>query len=135
MATWREPKTNWIGTDGFAYADMRRITGNAEVLSVKFDVPFTPYAEVIANGNYLTASDRNNITDFLESVYRSGSFTFNRGYVAPRVSYGSAWNSRDLNNIEKLMYDLYYAQPYVDRTFNYAGDEIACGDTVSVGLL
>ncbi len=55
----------------------------------------------------------------------------------PRVDYGSAWNSKDLNNIENL---LLCAKAQIDGTLDnlaesYTGDELLAGDQLSLGLL
>ena len=143
MATWTTPKTDWVGTDRFMAADWLRIVGNVEYLSLGFqaagyNIPFTPFTNVINGKTLLTASARNYVTDTLDTMYMTACVSWNRGYVTPRVAYGSAWNSDDLNIIENLCLGLYNFlmhvtdyEPYV----YYYSNEIYCDDVVSVGLL
>lgn len=133
---WRTPKTNWQGTDRFRTVDWTRIVGNLKYLADAASIAYTPYDDVEV-GTVLTSADYNVVTDLLEELCVALNASFNRGYVAPRVDYGSTWNSRDLNIIESIMLGL---KALVDGTATdtieyYAGDEIVCGDNISVGLL
>ena len=133
---WITPKTNWVGTDRFYASDYSRITGNVEYIADALGVTYTPFASH-SDGALLTASERNAITDLIEVLLATLGSAWNRGYVAPRRSYGSAWNSRDLNIIESLLLGM---KEQIDGTITngvvcYAGEELICGDTISVGLL
>lgn len=137
MPTWTTPRTDWEGTNVFRALDWRRITGNVEYITDALSLTCPTFRNAVDHQTLLTASDRNAVTDTLNLIYTTLKASWNRGYVAPRVSYGSAWNSKDLNNIEKFLLD---AKAQIDGTLsggaiNYAGDEIICGDTISVGLL
>lgn len=138
MAIWTTPKTDWVGTDYFRAEDWTRITGNTAYLCEALYISFTPRENVSDGRSLLSSADRNTVTDAIEKIYAKINASFNRGYVAPRVDYGSAWNSTDLNIIEKLLLDA--KELCIDHTTNnyvyyHAGDEIICGDTISVGLL
>lgn len=133
---WITPKTNWVGTDRFYASDYSRITGNVEYIADALGVTYTPFASH-SDGALLTAGERNAITDLIEALYATLGASWERGYVAPRRSYGSAWNSRELNIIESLLLGM---KEQIDGTISnvveyYAGDEIICGDNISVGLL
>ena len=137
MPTWTTPKTNWQGTDYFSSTDWNRITGNIEYIADALSLTCPTFASVTDMQTLLTASDRNDVTDMLDLIYATLLASWNRGYVAPRVPYGSAWNSKDLNNIEEMLLN---AKKQIDGTLTggavvYAGIEIVCGDTISVGLL
>ena len=134
--SWHTPKTNWIGADRFRTVVWTRIVGNLKYLADAAGIAYTPY-DVVEVGTVLTSADYNVVTDLLEELCVALNASFNRGYVAPRVDYGSTWNSRELNIIESIMLGL---KALVDGTATdtieyYAGDEIVCGDTISVGLL
>lgn len=136
MPTWTTPKTDWQGTDYFTADDWLRIVGNVEYIADDLGLAYTPLTTISA-GSVLSSSDRNAVTDMLEAIYAELSASWNRGFVLPRVDYGSAWNSKDLNNIENL---LLCAKAQIDGTLSnlaesYAGEELICGDTISVGLL
>lgn len=137
MPTWTTPKTDWQGFEQFHAGSWERITGNVEYITDALSLACPTFRVVVNNETMLTTSDRNAVTDTLNLIYATLKASWNRGYVAPRVSYGSAWNSKDLNNIEKFLLD---AKAQIDGTLsggaiNYAGDEIICGDAISVGLL
>ena len=132
--SWTTPKTDWIGTDYFTASDWDRICGNVEYIADELGVAFTAYGK--ANGSALFASNCNDITDMLETLYTALNASWNRGYVAPRVDYGSAWNSRDLNIIENMLLNMKaQLDGTLSETVEYYTDEIYCGDTISVGLL
>ena len=134
---WTTPKTTWVGTDPFTAADWLRIVGNLEYLADEMSIAYTPFTSVTDGETLLTSADRNVVTDLLETMYLQLSSSWNRGYVLPRVDYGSAWNSRDLNIIEALIRNL---KRQIDGELSskvdyYCGEEIKCGDTISLGLL
>ena len=134
---WSTPKTNWVGTDTFSATDWLRITGNTEYVANALSIPFTPFANVTDRDTLLTSADRNNITDTLETIWLTLHASWNRGYVTPRVDYGSTWNSKDLNIIENFLLN---AKKQLDGELSsvveyYADTEIFCGDDISVGLL
>lgn len=140
---WTTPKTNWVATDRFMASDWIRINNNVGYLNLFFqymgyDIPFTPYTDVTDGVTLLTPTDRNNVTDALDEMYRVAGVSWNRGFVSPRVPYGSAWNDKDLNIIENLclgLYELSRHVPEFEPYVYYYSDEIYCGDVVSVGLL
>lgn len=134
---WQTPKTDWSGNDYFNAIDWLRITGNVEYIANALSIAFTPLTNVTDGQTLLTASDRNNITDTLDVIYNELSASWARGYVAPRVEYGATWSATDLNNIEEFLLN---AKKQLDGEISnqvvyYAGNEIICGDTISVGLL
>ena len=134
---WTTPKTTWVGTDPFTAADWLRIVGNLEYLADEMSIAYTPFTSVTDGETLLTSADRNVVTDLLETMYLQLSSSWNRGYVLPRVDYGSAWNSRDLNIIEALIRNL---KRQIDGELSskvdyYCGEEIKCGDTISLVLL
>jgi len=136
MPTWTTPKTDWQGTDYFTADDWLRIVGNVEYIADDLGLAYTPLTTISA-GSVLSSSDRNAVTDMLEAIYAELSASWNRGFVLPRVDYGSAWNSKDLNNIENL---LLCAKAQIDGTLDnlaesYTGDELIAGDQLSLGLL
>ena len=136
MPTWTTPKTNWEGTDTFGRVDYYRIAGNTEYVASELGISYTASAGV-AQGYVLTSKERNDITDTLNAIYDALYASWNRHYVLPRVDYGSAWNSKDLNGIEEF---LLTAKEQIDGTINnnveyFAGNETICGDTLSLGLL
>lgn len=133
---WTTPKTTWKGTDYFTRTDWRRIVGNLKYIADELGIPYTPYDTVI-NGTVLSSKDRNTVTDLLEQIYASLNSSWNRGFVKPRIDYGSAWNSKDLNAIETFMLDI---KRQIDGELDnkatvYAGDELLCDDSFSLGLL
>lgn len=134
---WITPKTTWVGTDPFTAADWLRIVGNVEYLATAMSIPFTPYTSVTDGETLITSKQRNDVTDMIETLYATLYSSWNRGYVMPRIDYGSAWNSKDLNIIEALTRNL---KRQLDGELSskvdyYCGKEIKCGDTVSLGLL
>ena len=134
---WITPKTTWVGTDPFTAADWLRIVGNVEYLATAMSIPFTPYTSVTNGETLITSKQRNDVTDMIETLYATLYSSWNRGFVMPRIDYGSAWNSKDLNIIEALIRNL---KRQVDGELSnkvkyYAGNEIKCNDTISNGLL
>ena len=134
---WITPKTTWVGTDPFTAADWLRIVGNVEYLATAMSIPFTPYTSVTDGETLITSKQRNDVTDMIETLYATLYSSWNRGYVMPRIDYGSAWNSKDLNIIEALIRNL---KRQLDGELSskvdyYCGKEIRCGETVSLGLL
>lgn len=134
---WITPKTTWVGTDPFTAADWLRIVGNVEYLATAMSIPFTPYTSVTDGETLITSKQRNDVTDMIETLYATLYSSWNRGFVMPRIDYGSAWNSKDLNIIEALIRNL---KRQLDGELSskvdyYCGKEIRCGDTVSLGLL
>ena len=134
---WITPKTDWKGTDTFNASDWLRIVGNVKYIADELSLTYTPYTSVTDGSTLLTAKDRNDVTEMIEKLYSKLSSSWNRGYVVPRVDYGSTWNSKDLNIIESLILNL---QRQIDGELTkkveyFAGNEIVCGDTISCGLL
>lgn len=134
---WVTPKTNWVGTDTFSASDWLRIVGNVEYIANALSVAYTPFTTVTDGETLLTSKNRNDVTDMIETLCAKLSSSWNRGYVAPRVDYGSTWNSKDLNIIEDLLLNM---KKQIDGTLSkqviyYAGEGIFCGDTISLGLL
>lgn len=134
---WIPPKTDWKGTDYFTRTDWLRIVNNLKYIADSVGVAYTPYTSVVNGQTVLSSSDRNTVTDTIEKIYAKLNSSWNRSYVFPRKDYGSTWNSRDLNAIESLLLNL---KEQIDGTLEnkvlyYAGDEIICGDVLSVGLL
>ena len=134
---WITPKTTWVGTDPFTAADWLRIVGNVEYLATAMSIPFTPYTSVTDGETLITSKQRNDVTDMIETLYATLYSSWNRGYVMPRIDYGSAWNSKDLNIIEALIRNL---KRQLDGELSskvdyYCGKEIRCGETISLGLL
>ena len=134
---WITPKTTWVGTDPFTAADWLRIVGNVEYLATAMSIPFTPYTSVTNGETLITSKQRNDVTDMIETLYATLYSSWNRGFVMPRIDYGSAWNSKDLNIIEALIRNL---KRQLDGELSskvdyYCGKEIRCGETVSLGLL
>lgn len=136
MPTWTTPKTNWVGTDGFYRADWLRIVRNVEYIADILGVEFYPYTAVYDRRTLLKAGERNYVTNTLEILYAALNASWERGYVAPRIDYGSPWNSRDLNIIESMLLNMKeQIDGIISNTVEYYSDEIVCGDTISVGLL
>ena len=134
---WITPKTDWKGTDTFNASDWLRIVGNVKYIADSLSVAYTPFTSVTDGQTLLTSENRNDVTEMIETLYAKLSSSWNRGYVVPRVDYGSTWNSKDLNIIEALIRNL---KRQVDGELSnkvkyYAGNEIKCGDTISSGLL
>ena len=134
---WITPKTTWVGTDPFTAADWLRIVGNVEYLATAMSIPFTPYTSVTNGETLITSKQRNDVTDMIETLYATLYSSWNRGFVMPRIDYGSAWNSKDLNIIEALIRNL---KRQLDGELSskvdyYCGKEIRCGETISLGLL
>lgn len=136
MATWTAPKTDWQGSDYFTAADWLRIVGNVEYIADSLGVAYTPFTAVTDGQTLLTSQDRNDVTDMLETLCIALNASWNRGYVAPRVSYGSAWNDKDLNIIESMLLSMKeQLDGTLSETVEYYTDEVFCDDTISVGLL
>ena len=134
---WITPKTDWKGTDTFNASDWLRIVGNVKYIADELSLAYTPFTSVTDGSTLLTAKDRNDVTEMIEKLYSKLSSSWNRGYVVPRVDYGSTWNSKDLNIIESLILNL---QRQIDGELTkkveyYSGNEIVCGDNISGGLL
>ena len=134
---WITPKTDWKGTDTFNASDWLRIVGNVKYIADSLSVAYTPFTSVTDGQTLLTSENRNDVTEMIETLYAELSSSWNRGYVVPRVDYGSTWNSKDLNIIEALIRNL---KRQVDGELSnkvkyYAGNEIKCNDTISSGLL
>lgn len=134
---WTTPKTTWVGADPFMASDWLRIVGNLEYLADEMSISYTPFTNITNGETLLTSADRNVVTDLLETMYRQLYSSWNRGYVLPRIDYGSAWNSKDLNNIEALMRNLkrQLDGELLSKVDYYCGKEIRCGETISLGLL
>lgn len=131
---WTTPKTNWESTDTFSATDWARITGNLKYVADALGIAYTPKS--IANGDTLSSYDRNVVTDLIEDIYYITYSSWNRGFVIPRIDYGSTWGSKDLNVIEQTTLDF---KRYLDGELNndatrYCG-ELICGDTYSIGLI
>ena len=134
---WITPKTDWVGTDTFNASDWLRIVGNVKYIADELSVAYTPFTSVTDGQTLLTSKNRNDVTEMIETLYAKLSSSWNRGYVVPRVDYGSTWNSRDLNIIEALLRNL---KRQIDGELSskvdyYSGDEIKCGETISHDLL
>lgn len=134
---WITPKTDWKGTDTFKASDWLRIVENVKYIADSLSVAYTPFTSVTDGQTLLTSKNRNDVTDMIEKLYAELSSSWNRGYVVPRVDYGSTWNSKDLNIIEALIRNL---KRQIDGELSnkvkyYAGNEIKCNDTISSGLL
>ena len=134
---WTTPKTNWVGTDTFSASDWLRIVNNVKYLADELGIAYTPFTSVTDGTTLLTSKNRNDVTDKIEEIYAYLSSSWNRSYVVPRIDYGSAWNSKDLNTIEALCRNL---KRQIDgelpkRVVYYCGNEIKAGETLSLGLL
>lgn len=134
---WITPKTDWKGTDTFNASDWLRIVGNVKYIADELSLAYTPFTSVVDGQTLLTSENRNDVTEMIETLYAKLSSSWNRGYVVPRVDYGSTWNSKDLNIIEALIRNL---KRQIDGELSnkvkyYAGNEIKCNDTISNGLL
>lgn len=134
---WITPKTDWKGTDTFNASDWLRIVGNVKYIADSLSVAYTPFTSVTDGQTLLTSKNRNDVTEMIETLYANLSSSWNRGYVVPRVDYGSTWNSKDLNIIEALLRNL---KRQIDGELSskvdyYCGDEIKCGETLSGDLL
>lgn len=133
---WTTPKTDWKGTDTFDKADWDRISYNVKYVAEAVGLYYTP-VNVYDKLTLITSRQRTLLTNELEEIYATMGASWNRGYVAPRVDYGSPWSSKDLNIIENM---LLYMKRQLDGEISgnveyYAGSEIYCGDDISVGLL
>ena len=134
---WTTPKTNWVGTDTFSAADWLRIVGNTKYIADSVGIAYTPFTSVTDKQTLINATHRTNVTTMLDRLYVRLGASWNRGYVLPRVDYGSTWNSKDLNIIENMLLDM---KKQLDgeldnNIYRYAGGELFCGDEISVGLL
>ena len=136
MPTWTTPKTDWQPTDYFMASDWSRINFNIAYIANELGIAYEPLI-VSDGGTVLKASTCNEqVTDMLETLYIALNASWNRGYVAPRVSYGSAWNDKDLNIIESMLLSMKeQLDGTLSETVEYYTDEVFCGDTISVGLL
>ena len=139
MPTWTTPKTDWQGSDTFSASDWLRISGNVEYIADAVSYSgFTPLTNVTDGETLLTAADRNNITKNLMKMLNIKLYSsWNMGLVAARVNFGASWNSTELNIIEDMLLNM-KAQLDGDlpqNDFYRTGDELCCGDTISVGLL
>lgn len=139
MPTWTTPKTDWQGSDTFSASDWLRISGNVEYIADAVSYSgFTPLTSVTDGQTLLTAADRNNITKNLMKMLNIKLYSsWNMGVVADRVNFGASWNSTELNIIEDMLLNM-KAQLDGDlpqNDFYRCGDELCCGDTISVGLL
>jgi len=135
--SWTTPKTDWVGTDTFSAADWFRIVGNVKYIADELSIAYTPLTSVTDGDTLLTSKDRNDVTDMLDVIYLALNASWNRGYVSPRVDYGLSWSSKDLNIIEDLLLN---AKKQIDGELSsvvdyYAGSEIFCGESISIGLL
>ena len=134
---WITPKTDWKGTDTFNASDWLRIVGNVKYIADSLSVAYTPFTSVTDGQTLLTSKNRNDVTEMIEKLYAELSSSWNRGYVVPRIDYGSTWNSKDLNIIEALLRNL---KRQIDGELSskvdyYTGDELKSGETISSGLL
>ena len=134
---WVTPKTDWKGTDTFNASDWLRIVGNVKYIADSLSVAYTPFTSVTDGQTLLTSKNRNDVTEMIEKLYAELSSSWNRGYVVPRIDYGSTWNSKDLNIIEALLRNL---KRQIDGELSskvdyYTGDELKSGETISSGLL
>ena len=136
MPTWTTPKTDWQGSDYFTTSDWDRINNNIKYIADALGISYTTLG-LVNKVSPLRASYCNSyVTDMLETLCTALNASWNRGYVAPRVDYGSAWNSRDLNIIEEMLLNMKaQLDGTLSNTVEYYTDEIYCGDTISVGLL
>ena len=91
---WITPKTDWVGTDTFNASDWLRIVGNVKYIADSLSIAYTPFTSVTDGQTLLTSKNRNDVTDMIEKLYSALYSSWNRGYVVPRVDYGSTWNSR-----------------------------------------
>lgn len=139
MPTWTTPKTNWKGTDTFNASDWLRIIGNVEYIADAISYSgFTPFPGVIEDGKtVITADQRNQVTFYLNQMYKLLYASWERGFVFKRKNFGATWNSKDLNAIEEMLLNM---KKQIDGDLPQsdlyrAGEEIICGDTISVGLL
>lgn len=136
MPTWTTPKTDWQSYDYFKASDWNRININIAYIADELGIEYEPLI-VVDGVTVLKASVCNEqVTDMLETLYIALNASWNRGYVAPRVSYGSAWNDKDLNIIESMLLSMKeQLDGTLSDTVEYYTDEVYCGDTISAGLL
>lgn len=134
---WTTPKTNWVGTDRFFASDWLRIVGNLKYIADDIGIAYTPFVSVTDGNTLLTSADRNVVTSMIEQIAVALHSTWSREVVKPRSDYGSTWGSRELNIIEKTL-EAFKDQidgVIVENCDIYAGNELICGDNLSVGLL
>lgn len=134
---WTTPKTDWVGTDRFFASDWLRIVGNLKYITDSVGIAYTPFVSVTDGNTLLTSADRNVVTNLIEEIAVALHSTWSREVVKPRSDYGSTWGSRDLNIIEKTL-EAFKDQidgVIVENCDIYAGNELICGDNLSVGLL
>lgn len=134
---WTTPKTDWESTDRFFASDWLRIVGNLKYITDSVGIAYTPFVSVTDGNTLLTSADRNVVTNLIEEIAVALHSTWSREVVKPRSDYGSTWGSRDLNIIEKTL-EAFKNQidgVIVENCDIYAGNELICGDNLSVGLL
>lgn len=134
---WTTPKTDWKSTDSFYASDWLRIVGNLKYITDSVGIAYTPFVSVTDGDTLLTSADRNVVTSMIEQIAVALHSTWSREVVKPRSDYGSTWGSRDLNIIEKTL-EAFKNQidgVIVENCDIYAGNELICGDNLSVGLL
>lgn len=134
---WTTPKTDWVGTDRFFASDWLRIVGNLKYITDSVGIAYTPFVSVTDGNTLLTSANRNVVTNMIETIYVAMHSTWSREIVSPRVDYGSAWTSKELNIIESTI-EKFKDQidgVIVENCDIYAGCEQICGDNLSVGLL
>lgn len=134
---WTTPKTDWVGTDRFFASDWLRIVGNLKYITDSVGIAYTPFVSVTDGDTLLTSADRNVVTNLIEDIAVALHSTWSREVVKPRSDYGSTWGSRELNIIEKTL-EAFKDQidgVIVENCDIYAGNELICGDNLSVGLL
>ena len=136
---WQTPKTDWVGTDSFNASDWLRIVGNIQYIANAISHTTLPtlLTDVTDGITVLTSDNRNEVLYELNIMYFLMRASWNHGYVADRVNYGAAWNSEELNIIEDMLLNMkrQVDSEISNRAERYAGEEIYCGDTISVGLI
>lgn len=135
MPTWTTPKTDWVGTDSFSASDWNRIDKNVAYIADRLNKSYS--TNVKSDFMLLTSYERNVVTNALVTYYRSMYSSWDHRYIEPRIDFGSAWNSVELNAIESMLLNmkLQLDGELPQNDFYRCGDEICCGETMSVGLL
>lgn len=135
MPTWTTPKTDWVGTDSFSASDWNRIDKNVAYIADRLSKSYS--TNVKSDFMLLTSYERNVVTNALVTYYRSMYSSWDHRYIEPRIDFGSAWNSVELNAIESMLLNmkLQLDGELPQNDFYRCGDEICCGETFSVGLL